>query len=46
MRRAPARDTIGPIETVLPLFQQTVDDGDFDTSCISRYIPDDDDENE
>jgi len=51
VRRALAESTIGPIETTVPLFQQIMGDGhlqrgDFDTRYISRFIQDDDEEDD
>jgi biotin carboxylase len=49
MQRALEEYAIAPIKTTIPLFREIIADadfqrGDFDTSYISRFIPDDDDE--
>ncbi len=49
MRRALGELTVDPLKTTIPLFLQVMDDpdfqrGDFDTSFISRFVPDDDED--
>jgi acetyl-CoA carboxylase, biotin carboxylase subunit len=51
MRRALAEYTIEPLKTTIPLFRRVMDDpdfqrGDFDTGYITRFVPDEDDEEE
>jgi acetyl-CoA carboxylase, biotin carboxylase subunit len=51
MRRALAEYTIEPLKTTIPLYRRVMDDpdfqqGDFDTGYITRFVPDDDDEEE
>jgi acetyl-CoA carboxylase biotin carboxylase subunit len=51
MRRALAEFTISPIKTTIPLYRMVMDDagfkaGEFDTSFIEKYIPEDVDDDE
>jgi acetyl-CoA carboxylase biotin carboxylase subunit len=51
MQRALEEYSISPIKTTIPLFREIMADadfqrGDFDTSYISRFIPDDDDDDD
>ncbi|MFQ5382550.1 MAG: acetyl-CoA carboxylase biotin carboxylase subunit, partial [Dehalococcoidia bacterium] len=49
MRRALGELAVEPLKTTIPLFLQVMDDpdfqrGDFDTSFITRFVPDEDDD--
>ena len=51
MKRALAEYSIHPIKTTIPLFQEIMADeefrkGNFDTSYIGKFVPDDDDDDE
>jgi acetyl-CoA carboxylase biotin carboxylase subunit len=51
MKRALEEYSISPIKTTIPLFQEIMADedfqrGDFDTSYISKFIPDDEDDDD
>jgi acetyl-CoA carboxylase biotin carboxylase subunit len=51
MKRALEEFTISPIKTTIPLYLEIMDDpsfrrGDFDTSFIKRFAPDDDDDDD
>ncbi|MFH2132672.1 MAG: acetyl-CoA carboxylase biotin carboxylase subunit [bacterium] len=51
MRRALAEFDVSPLKTTIPLYSQVMDDadfqkGNFDTSYIEKFIPDDDDDDD